>query len=63
MTALRVLARFIYHGSSPARDVNALRRNAHRDEMHLPIDDLCCRVIQRALTGTWIDYQSMHEPH
>jgi hypothetical protein len=49
ITALRVLARSIYDEGASARDINALRRNARADEMDLPIDDLCCRVIHRAL--------------
>lgn len=47
--ALRVLARLIYHETASPRDINALRRNATIDEIDLPIDELCCLVIQRAL--------------
>jgi hypothetical protein len=50
--ALRVLARFIYHEGASPRDINALRRHASADEIDLPIDELCCRVIQRALDGS-----------
>jgi hypothetical protein len=51
ITALRVLARVIYHESAAPRDINALRRHARVEEMDLPIDELCCLVIQRALGG------------
>jgi hypothetical protein len=51
IVALRVLARVIYYESAAPRDVNALRRHARPDEMDLPIDELCCLVIQRALAG------------
>jgi len=57
IVALRVLARSIYHESASARDINALRRNARADEIDLPIDELCCLVIQRALDGSWITCQ------
>lgn len=57
ITALRVLARSIYQEPASARDINALRRNARRDEMDLPIDELCCRIIQRALSGSSLSYQ------
>ena len=49
ITALRVLARYIYRENAAPRDVNVLRRNARPDEIDLPIDELCCRVIERAL--------------
>ena len=49
--ALRVLARSIYGEETSPRDVNALRRKALPDEIDLPIYDLCCRVIERALCG------------
>jgi len=55
MIALRVLARSIYNEAASARDVNALRRNARADEVDLPIEDLCCRVIHRSLSGSWIN--------
>jgi hypothetical protein len=48
-TALRVLARCLYGEEASSRDLNALRRRAHADEIDLAIDDLCCRVIHRAL--------------
>jgi hypothetical protein len=51
ITALRVLARVIYHDTAAPRDINALRRHARIEEMDLPIDELCCLVIQRALNG------------
>ena len=49
--ALRVLARIIYGEETSPRDINALRRNACADEIDLPIHDLCCRVLERALSG------------
>ena len=59
ITALRVLARSIYEEQASARDVNFLRRNAHADEMDLPIDELCCRIIHRALSGSWLNCQPL----
>jgi hypothetical protein len=56
--ALRVLSRAIYNQSPSPRDINALRRNAQKDEMDLPIDELCRRVIHRALTGSWLATES-----
>jgi hypothetical protein len=53
ITALRVLSRAIYHEDVSPRDINALRRNARAGEVDLPIEELCCRVIQRALDGSW----------
>lgn len=50
-TALRVLARIVYGEDVSPRDINALRRNACVDEIDLPIYDLCCRVLERALCG------------
>jgi len=54
ITALRVLARYVYCEPAAPRDINALRRHARPDEIDLPIDELCCRVIQRALEGSWM---------
>lgn len=50
--ALRVLARCVYYERAAPRDINALRRHACEEEIDLPIDELCCRVIQRALDGS-----------
>ena len=54
ITALRVLARSIYQEPASPRDINALRRNACADEIDLPIEELCCRVIHRALSDSWL---------
>ena len=48
-TALRVLARSIYREEAAPRDINILRRNARADEAGLPIEELCCRILHRAL--------------
>jgi hypothetical protein len=50
--ALRVLARLIYRGTCSPRDIDALRRKARPDEMELPVEELCCRVLQRALSAS-----------
>lgn len=47
--ALRVLTRSMYCEDISSRDINALRRSAGADEKDLPIDELCCQVIHRAL--------------
>ena len=49
ITALRVLARSIYEEKIAPQDINALRRNALPEEADLPLDELCCRLVHRAL--------------
>jgi hypothetical protein len=57
IVALRVLSRSIYEESVSVRDINALRRNAREEEMHLPIDELCSRIIQRALCAPQVSLE------
>jgi hypothetical protein len=57
IVALRVLTRYIYKQSASPRDINALRRHASSDEIDLPIDELCSRIIQRALAAPTLRYR------
>lgn len=57
IVALRVLTRYVYNESASPRDINSLRRHASLDEMALPIDELCSRVIQRALAEPTLRYR------
>jgi hypothetical protein len=49
ITALRVLAKSIHNESIAPQDVKVLRRGALVDEADLPLDELCCRLVRRAL--------------
>jgi hypothetical protein len=49
LTALQVLSRFTRREGQDSHQVNELRRKARLDEMDLPIDDLCCRIIHGQL--------------
>jgi hypothetical protein len=60
ITALRVLARFIYDEEVSSRDINFLRRHARADEKDLPTDELCCRIIHRALCDPWERRETRH---
>jgi hypothetical protein len=57
IVALRVLTRYVYNESASPRDINALRRHAALEEIDLPIDELCSRVIQRALAAPTLRYR------
>ena len=49
MTALRVLSKSIHAEEISPRDIGMLRRNALLEEAGLPLDELCCRLVRRAL--------------
>ena len=48
ITALRVLAKSIHAEEIAPQDVKMLRGSALADESDLPLDELCCRLIQRS---------------
>jgi hypothetical protein len=60
ITALRVLARSIYYEETSSRDIDTLRRIARADEKSLPVDELCCRIIHRALCDPWERRETRH---
>ena len=51
LLALRVLTRFNHGETLSRRNVIILRRNADADDKQLPVDELCCSIIQRELGG------------
>ena len=51
ITALRVLSKSIHCEDIAPRDITVLRRNALQEDAGLPIDELCCRLVRRALDG------------
>src|SRR5581483_6469967 len=58
MTALRVLSKFASGEPQDPDQVAALRRAARADEAGEPIDELCCRLINRYLSGQPADRKS-----
>jgi hypothetical protein len=52
ITALRVLARSIYAEAIAPEDIDILRRHALPEEADLPLDEFCCRLVNRALGDT-----------
>ena len=57
LTALRVLGKFARGEKQNKEEVADLRRNAPRQEANLPIDELCCRMIQRFVSAPECWYQ------
>jgi hypothetical protein len=51
LAALRVAARLTDGMDCSPEDLSLLRRNALPHELDLPLDLLCCQVIQRELEG------------
>ena len=49
MAALRVLGQITSGGDYSAEDLSLLRRHALPGETSLPVDVLCCEIIQREL--------------
>jgi hypothetical protein len=49
MAALRVLGQINGGEAFSADDLSLLRRHARPDETRLPVDVLCCEIIQREL--------------
>jgi len=49
ITALRVLAKSIHNERIAPQEVHILRGGAMLDEVDLPLDELCCRLVRRAL--------------
>jgi hypothetical protein len=49
ITALRVLSKSIHDEKIASRDISVLRSNALLEEAGLPLDELCCRLVRRAL--------------
>jgi hypothetical protein len=49
LAALRVLGQLTQGMDFSPDDLSMLRRNAPPDEVNLPVDVLCCEIIQREL--------------
>jgi hypothetical protein len=49
LTALRVLARSIHGETIAEQDIQLVRCNAQLEEADLPLDELCCRLVRRAV--------------
>jgi hypothetical protein len=49
ITALRVLSKSIHQERIALQDITILRCSAHIEEADLPLDELCCRLVKRAL--------------
>ena len=56
ITALRVLSKSIHSEHIAPRDISVLRRSALQEEAGLPLDELCCRLVRRALDGAHLQH-------
>jgi DNA-binding NtrC family response regulator len=50
LTAVRALAAFAENASVPERQIVFLRNHAPAQDADQPIEELCCRIIQREIT-------------
>ena len=49
MTALRVLAQSIHDESIAPHDLELVQSNAQAEDAGLPLDELCCSLVRRAV--------------